>query len=61
MAPLRTTDVEAVTAAVRSIAPEAELSVRLLVLMVPVGSEMLAPELMVTELVPFRVFRIETA
>ncbi len=59
--PLRAIDVVAVTPDVRSIAPAEELSTRLFVLIVPVGNDIVAPELIVTEFVPFNVFCTDTA
>ena len=54
------TEVVAVTGFVRSTAPAVEFSLRMLVVIVPVVSAIVAPEFTVTEFVPLTVFWIVT-
>ena len=51
----------AVAAAVKSTAPNFEFNARLFVVILPLGSVNVAPELIVTEFVPFTVLRTDTA
>ena len=51
----------AVAAAVKSTAPNFEFKARLFVVILPLGSVSVAPELIVTEFVPFTVLRTDSA